>query len=74
MVVRCRRLVGVYSFWEECVIAQTNTCGTSLAVKKSCSISVTFTPTQTGTRLGALMISDNATGSPQSVSLSGVGK
>jgi hypothetical protein len=38
-----------------------------------CTISVTFTPTASGTRSSALTISDNATGSPQSVILSGTG-
>ncbi len=39
----------------------------------SCTISVTFTPTASGIRTAALTISDNATGSPQSVLLSGTG-
>jgi hypothetical protein len=52
---------------------QTNNCGTSLAGGKSCTFSVIFTPTATGTRTGALTISDNASGSPQSVSLTGAG-
>src|SRR5712691_5054839 len=53
--------------------AQTNNCGTSLAALSSCSIFVTFTPTATGTRTGAITISDNAVGSPQIVSLTGIG-
>jgi len=53
--------------------AQTNNCGTSLAAQSSCSILVTFTPTATGTRTGTIMISDNAVGSPQMVSLTGIG-
>ncbi|HEX8997896.1 MAG TPA: choice-of-anchor D domain-containing protein [Ktedonobacterales bacterium] len=56
--------------------AQTNTCPTgasTLAAGASCSISVTFTPTTTGTRTASLTITDNAAGSPQSVSLSGNG-
>jgi hypothetical protein len=40
----------------------------------SCNVMVTFTPTQTGTRTGTLRIFDNAGNSPQTVSLSGVGK
>jgi hypothetical protein len=35
---------------------------------------VTFKPADTTERNGSLMISDNVTGSPQSVSLSGMGK
>ena len=55
--------------------SQTNTCAPtySLAVGQSCSVSVTFSPTASGTRTGALSISDNAAGSPQTVSLTGIG-
>ena len=53
--------------------AETNTCGTSLVVSSPCQISVTFTPTATGIRTGTVTISDNGTGSPQTVSLSGTG-
>jgi hypothetical protein len=53
--------------------AQTNLCGSSLAVSASCTISVTFTPTATGTRSGAITLTDNAASSPQLVSLSGTG-
>ena len=52
---------------------QTNNCGTSVAVGSSCTISVFFTPTGSGTRSGTLSISDNAPGSPQTVTLSGTG-
>jgi len=53
--------------------AQTNTCGSSVAVTGSCTINVTFTPTNAGTRNGALTIADNASNSPQTVSLTGTG-
>ncbi len=53
--------------------AESNNCGGSVAAGSSCTISVTFTPTTTGTRPGTLSISDNAAGSPQSVILSGTG-
>lgn len=53
--------------------AETNTCGASLAATMSCSISVTFTPTATGARNGAITITDDANGSPQSVPLTGTG-
>jgi len=52
---------------------ETNTCGSSLAAGSSCTISVTFTPTATGTRTGTLSVTDNAAGSPQTVSLTGKG-
>jgi probable HAF family extracellular repeat protein len=53
--------------------AQTHTCGGSLAVGASCTISVKFKPTMVGPRSAALSISDNAAGSPQKVPLSGTG-
>jgi hypothetical protein len=49
-------------------------CGSSLAAGASCIVKVGFTPTQTGTRTGSLLFKDNASGSPQKVSLTGVGK
>lgn len=51
--------------------AQTSTCGNSLATGANCTIDVTFTPTTTGTRNGTVTISDNAAGSPHTVSLVG---
>ena len=53
--------------------AQTNNCGTSLGVGTSCTINVTFAPTATATRAGTLSVTDNASDSPQTVSLSGTG-
>jgi hypothetical protein len=53
--------------------AETNNCGVSLGASISCQISVTFTPTTTGTRTGTLSISDSASGSPQTVSVTGTG-
>jgi hypothetical protein len=50
------------------------TCGTSLAAKGKCTISVTFTPTQTGTRRGQLSVNDSASNSPQTSKLTGTGK
>jgi hypothetical protein len=52
---------------------QKNNCPSSLSPNNSCQISVTFTPTATGTRNAAVSITDNAPGSPQSVPLTGVG-
>jgi centrosomal CEP192-like protein/uncharacterized protein DUF5719 len=52
---------------------QTNTCGVSLAANSSCTISVSFTPTASGSRSGTVAVSDNAPGSPQTASLSGTG-
>jgi hypothetical protein len=57
--------------------AQSNTCPSSsstlLAAGASCTISVTFTPTAAGSRSANVTITDKASGSPQSVALSGTG-
>ena len=53
--------------------AQTNTCGGSVAGGANCTISVTFTPAASGSRTASVSITDNASGSPQTVSLSGTG-
>jgi hypothetical protein len=53
--------------------SQTNTCGTSIAAGANCTIGVAFTPTTTGTRHGTVVVTDNATTSPQSVTLTGTG-
>jgi Abnormal spindle-like microcephaly-assoc'd, ASPM-SPD-2-Hydin len=52
---------------------QTNTCGTSVAAGASCTITVNFRPSATGTRTANVTISDNGGGSPQTVALSGTG-
>lgn len=53
----------------------TNACNPTgtLAANSSCTIGVTFTPTTTGGLTAILSIADNATGSPQQVSLNGTG-
>lgn len=53
--------------------AQTNACGTSLAASASCTITVTFKPTAAGAASATLSLADNATGSPQGVTVSGTG-
>jgi hypothetical protein len=55
--------------------ARTNDCvgGGSLAAGQRCTITVQFTPTNTGTRTGSVTIADNAADLPQSVPLSGIG-
>jgi Putative Ig domain/Abnormal spindle-like microcephaly-assoc'd, ASPM-SPD-2-Hydin len=57
----------------EADFGQSNTCGSTLAAGASCTINVTFTPSQLGARSASITITDNTTGSPSSVSLSGVG-
>ena len=51
----------------------TNNCGATIAAGSACTISVTFTPATTGSRAGTLTFNDNATNSPQTVSLTGTG-
>ncbi len=53
--------------------SETNDCGTSVGAGGSCTISVTFAPTAAGSATGALMFTDSASDSPQSVPLSGEG-
>ena len=50
-----------------------NTCGSTLAVSASCVVNITFTPTAAGTRTASLTITDNASGSPQSTTITGTG-
>ncbi len=53
--------------------AESNNCGSNLAAGSNCSIQVTFSPTATGTRSGTLAVTDSASGSPQTVALTGTG-
>jgi hypothetical protein len=54
--------------------AETDNCvGAALLPGESCSIQVSFLPTAIGATTGTLTVTDNATGNPQSVSLSGTG-
>ncbi len=46
---------------------QTNNCGSSLAPGKSCTATVTFTPSVSGSTQGTLTIIDNRPGSPRAV-------
>ena len=54
--------------------ATLSACGSTLAANSSCAIGVFFDPTAGGTRTGTLTITDNATGSPQTVALTGTGQ
>ncbi|HVI07903.1 MAG TPA: alkaline phosphatase family protein [Candidatus Binatia bacterium] len=54
--------------------SQTNTCGTSLAAGATCKVTVTFTPTTSGSLpASALVFDSDATTSPVTISLSGTG-
>ncbi|MEO7003624.1 MAG: N,N-dimethylformamidase beta subunit family domain-containing protein [Ktedonobacterales bacterium] len=51
-----------------------NTCaGATMAPGVTCSVSVTFTPSASGSRSAAISFADNAPASPQSVALTGSG-
>ena len=50
-----------------------NACGASLSSGASCAMMVTFTPTVVGARTGTLSLATNASGSPQSLALTGAG-
>jgi hypothetical protein len=52
---------------------ETNNCGTSLAALANCTINVTFAPAVPGSFTGTLSIADDASGSPQTVSLTASG-
>ena len=65
--------VSITSITTPTAYAQTNTCGTLLAAQGTCTVSVTFSPTTTGSQPGTLTITDNASNSPQTVNLTGTG-
>jgi archaellum component FlaF (FlaF/FlaG flagellin family) len=50
-----------------------NKCGTSLGVGKNCNIWATFTPQAVGARSATIQMVDNASNSPQVITLSGTG-
>jgi len=52
---------------------QSNDCGSSVAANGSCTINVTFLPVASGSRTATLSVNDNASGSPQTASLTGTG-
>jgi hypothetical protein len=49
------------------------TCGGSLSAGASCTLSVTFKPVSTGAKVASVTLTDNASGSPQSIALTGTG-
>jgi hypothetical protein len=53
--------------------SQTNNCESGVVDDGICQIQVRFQPTTAGIATGTLTVSDNATGSPQKVTLSGSG-
>jgi hypothetical protein len=55
------------------VFQQSNTCQQAVAPGGNCTISVYFTPSAVGPATGTLIITDSASGSPQTVALAGIG-
>jgi hypothetical protein len=56
---------------DNAAFAQINGCPSSLVAGTQCTIRLNFTPTQTGTINAHLIVTDNASGSPRQVSLTG---
>ena len=54
--------------------AQTNTCGATVPLRRTCTLSITFTPQGSGLRTATLGIKDDGGASPQTLPLKGVGK
>jgi glutamine cyclotransferase len=70
LVVSAIRVTGLHAS----DFLQTNSCGASVAPGAACSISVTFRPSDKGTRQAAVSVVDNASGSPRTITLSGIGR
>ncbi|TAM81964.1 MAG: choice-of-anchor D domain-containing protein [Acidobacteria bacterium] len=66
--------LGITSISASGQFSQTNNCGTVVpAGGGTCTIQVTFTPTQTGSVTDQITITDNAAGSPQAITVTGGG-
>ena len=52
---------------------ESTTCGTTLAANASCTISATFTPAAASSYSATITVTDNASGSPQTIALTGAG-
>lgn len=55
------------------VYTGSNTCGTTVGPGAVCTFAVGFTPTASGVRNGSITFTSNATTSPQSAALTGIG-
>jgi len=64
-------IVGIASTLSD--FTQTNNCASTIAPGGSCTITITFSPTNAGVRSGAVQVSDNAPGSPQEIEMAGTG-
>lgn len=50
-----------------------SSCGASVAANASCTVSITFSPTSAGAKIGTIEINDSASTKPQVIALSGTG-
>jgi len=53
--------------------ALTTTCGATLAVKATCTLSVKFKPVASGSKSASVQLTDDAAKSPQSITITGTG-
>jgi HYDIN/CFA65/VesB family protein/centrosomal CEP192-like protein/parallel beta helix pectate lyase-like protein len=65
--------LSITSISSDVPFSQSNNCAPTLSSGSSCTISVVFSPIFRGVAIRALTISDNASGSPHMVGLSGTG-
>jgi hypothetical protein len=65
--------LGITSITTSADFGETHNCAGSVAAGGSCTINVTFSPTANGSLTGTLTITDNASNSPQMVTLTGTG-
>ena len=65
--------IGGENFNDFAITTGAGSCGATLAAGASCSIYVTFTPTSATGFSASLSVADNATGSPQTTTLLGIG-
>jgi len=66
--------LGIASMAASANFSETDNCsGMSLASGANCTVNVTFTPNATGAFSGTISVTNNAPGSPQTVSLNGTG-
>src|SRR5262249_39052090 len=54
-------------------VQSTNNCSSALSPSGTCTFSIVFAPTARGLRSGAVTVTSNATNSPQTATLSGIG-
>jgi hypothetical protein len=55
------------------ILSGSNTCGSSVSVNAACTLQIAFAPTAGGPRTGTLTVTDNASSSPQTLTLIGAG-